>query len=690
MSELNPNQALAANHVEGPLLVLAGAGSGKTRVVTHRISRLLDLGVPPSEILAVTFTNKAADEMKTRIRAMKNASVLACTFHSLGARILRESISLLGYRSDFTIYDEDDSEKLLKSCLEQLSLQDDKGLLKEMRGEISTAKNELQEPSQIKDSLTSQAYTLYQKRLQECNALDFDDLLYLTVRLMQKDETTRTRYQNRWQFILIDEYQDTNSAQYQLTQLLVAKHRNLFAVGDPDQSIYSWRGARVGNILNFKQDFPDAQIVLLEQNYRSSNHILKASNHLIQHNVRRYEKKLWSAMGDGEKIGLFIAPSEKEEAAFVTKQILSHISSGIGFHEIAIFYRTNAQSRAFEDALLARRIPYTIVGGLSFYARREIKDLLAFLRLLLSDSDLISFWRTINIPKRGIGKASLEKIQEGAMEAGVPILMFCRNIPTSIKLSAKQRESIGSYLRLIDTLREKRTSLKIDELITETLAASNYLTYLEEDPETLQDRKENLDQLIKKATEWEEERDTPSLHLFLEELSLRSNVGEKSEGPTVQLMTLHNSKGLEFPVVFLTGLEEKLCPHANAEEEAAIEEERRLCYVGMTRARQFLYLTAATYRFLWGTTQRTTPSRFLREIPSEHIRNLNRGAPSPSATENFELGERVFHPQFGSGIIQNQFEGSFGLTYEIFFPESGLSRTLVGRFARLEREQDAP
>jgi DNA helicase-2/ATP-dependent DNA helicase PcrA len=684
--ELNPEQALAANHVEGPLLVLAGAGSGKTRVVTHRIGRLLDLGVPASDILAVTFTNKAADEMRARIRAMKNTSVLACTFHSLGARILRESISALGYRSDFVIYDEDDSEKLLKACLEQLSLQDEKGLLKELRGQISFAKNELQEPSMLKDSIAAQVYALYQKKLQECNALDFDDLLYLSVKLLHKDEAIRTMYQNRWVFLLIDEYQDTNFAQYQLTQILVAKHRNLFAVGDPDQSIYSWRGAKVGNILNFKKDFPDAQIVLLEQNYRSSNHILKASNHLIGHNLRRYDKKLWSAMGDGEKIGLFIAPSEKEEAAFTAKQIRFHNASGISLQEMAIFYRTNAQSRTFEDALLSHRIPYKIVGGLSFYARREIKDVLAFLKLLLSDADLISFWRTINIPKRGLGKASLEKIEAGALAAEIPILTFCRAIPASIKLSAKQREALASYISLIDTLRQKRASLKIHELITETLAASNYQTYLEEDPDTLQDRKENLDELIGKATEWEEEHETPSLQLFLEELSLRSNTDEKTEGPAVQLMTLHNSKGLEFPVVFLAGLEEELCPHANAkEEESAIEEERRLCYVGMTRAKQFLYLTASTYRFLWGIPRRMRPSRFLKEIPTEHLRNLNPGTFAPSS-EVFASGDKVCHPQFGSGVVENQFEGPLGLTYEIFFPEAGLSRTLVARFARLQRE----
>ena len=391
MTKLNPQQELAVQHVEGPLLVLAGAGSGKTRVVTYRIARLIDLGIPPSEILAVTFTNKAAEEMRTRIRTLKNAQVLACTFHSLGARILRESISALGYRPDFAIYDEEDSEKLLKSCLEQLQLGDEKGLVRQLRNQISSAKNNLVGPDDKgEDPLFTQVYTLYQTKLKECNALDFDDLLYLTVKLLKEQEAIRNEYQNRWQFVLIDEYQDTNIAQYTLAKILVDKHKNIFAVGDPDQSIYSWRGARYQNILNFETDFPGAKVVPLDQNYRSTNIILQAANALIQHNPNRYDKKLWSHLGEGAKIGVFVGQNERQEAEFVAGRIFNHAVE-ISLNDIAIFYRTNAQSRIFEDALLSRKIPYTIIGGLSFYQRREVKDILSLMRMVISNTDLISF-----------------------------------------------------------------------------------------------------------------------------------------------------------------------------------------------------------------------------------------------------------------------------------------------------------
>ncbi len=693
MTQLNPQQEIAVNHVEGPLLVLAGAGSGKTRVVTYRISHLIDLGVPPTDILAVTFTNKAAAEMRTRVRIIKNAQVLTCTFHSLGARILRESIHHLGYKPDFTIYDEDDSEKLLKNCLEQLQLTEEKGLLKEMRQQISSAKNNLLSPDEITDKLPQQVYTLYQAKLKECNALDFDDLLYLTVKLLQESSQARHLYQTRWQFVLIDEYQDTNFAQYTLAKTLVEKHNNLFAVGDPDQSIYSWRGARYQNILNFERDFPGAKVVTLDQNYRSTNHILQAANALIEHNPNRYEKKLWSAHGSGDKIGVFIAQSEKQEAEFVAQRIYRHIADQhISYDDVAIFYRTNAQSRPFEDALLSRRIPYTIIGGLSFYARREIKDILAFLRLVISNTDLISFLRTINLPKRGLGPTALDKLMEGAAQRGQPILSFCADLPSDFKLSAKQQQGLSDYLRIIRTLRDKRPAIKIHELIAETIAETRYLQFLQEDPETLQDRKENIDELIGKAAEWEEEHEQPTLQAFLEELSLRSSADEKTNLPAVKMMTLHNSKGLEFPLAFLVGLEEDLFPHINSKDNIeALEEERRLCYVGMTRAMRNLYLTAATYRFMWGTARSMIRSRFFKEIPAEHLQNLSPHNQTPhfeepSNPEGFSIGEKVYHQQFGSGTIQRVFQSSFGLTYEVLFPESDTTRTLVAKFAKLRSE----
>lgn len=698
MEELNPRQLEAAQHVEGPLLVLAGAGSGKTRVVTSRIGRLIDLGVLPSDILAVTFTNRAAEEMKSRIRAKKNAQVLACTFHSLGARILRESIHLLGYRSDFTIYDEEDSDKLLKTCLEQICPNEDKAFQKQTRAQISTAKNDLLHPTDPQENpLFGQIYSLYQSKLHTCNAVDFDDLLYLTVRLLEEHESARREYQNRWLFVLIDEYQDTNSAQHLLAKILVEKHRNLFAVGDPDQSIYSWRGARYQNILNFERDFPGAKIITLDQNYRSTNTILEASNALISQNSTRYEKKLWSDLGEGDKIGIYVAQNERKEAEFVVEKALRHVmDNALSYDDIAIFYRTNAQSRPFEDALLYRRIPYTIIGGLSFYQRREIKDILSYLRMLISNSDLISFLRTINLPKRGLGPSTLEKITETASLRAMPILAFCEELISNplqfpeIKLSARQKEGLQSYLQLILRLRDKRSSCKLFELISQAISETNYLSVLREDPETEDDRKENLEELIGKAAEWEDERELPTLQAFLEELSLRANVKEDSNLPKVRLMTLHNSKGLEFPLVFLVGMEEDLFPHINSlENPETVEEERRLCYVGMTRAKRFLYLSSATYRYMWGGPKLMRPSRFLREVPARFLRNYNPArieeeTPVLGDPEGYSPGEKVFHKEFGSGVILKSYHTSFGLTYEVQFEESGAIRSLVAKYAKLQ------
>lgn len=703
MAELNPQQQQAVDHIEGPLLVLAGAGSGKTRVVTFRIAKLLDIGILPSDILAVTFTNKAAEEMRTRIRTLKNAHVLASTFHSLGARILRESISALGYRPDFAIYDEEDSEKLLKNCLEQMNQAGEKGTLRQVRMQISSAKNDILSPEEAHtlydDRLFLDAYALYQRKLQECNALDFDDLLYLTVKLLKEHELVRREYQNRWLFVLIDEYQDTNLAQYTIAKILVELHGNIFAVGDPDQSIYSWRGARYQNILNFESDFPGAKVITLDQNYRSTNTILQASNALIQHNGDRFEKKLWSSLGEGKKVGIFVGQSEKQEAEFVANKIFKLIADDhLSSDEIAIFYRTNAQSRTFEDILLSKRIPYRIIGGLSFYDRREVKDLLAYLRMVISDTDLISFLRTINIPKRGLGAATLDKIVLAASERAIPIFSFCEqlldqpDLCPGLKLGPKQKEGLRSYARLIHSLRGARPRMKIHELIQETISASHYTSYLEEDPETAQDRKENVDELLGKAAEWEEEQDDPSLPKFLEELSLRSTTQEKTDLPCIKLMTIHNSKGLEFTAVFLVGLEEDLFPHVNTKDDPkAIEEERRLCYVGMTRAKRHLCLSSATYRYMWGTARLMRPSRFLKEIPSHFLKNespysIQRGEVElqESDPSGFAPGDEVVHREFGTGIIKRSFEGSFGLTYEVYFPGANTTRTLAAKYAKLQ------
>ena len=698
---LNPQQQVAVNHVEGPLLVLAGAGSGKTRIVTYRVAHLLDLGVPASEILAVTFTNKAAAEMRERIYQLTHKNPLTCTFHSLCARILRESIHVLDYHRDFVIFDEDDSEKVLKECLAALNLKDEKGLLKSIKLQISQAKNDLISSGQIskEDELLSQVYKLYQAKLKEYNALDFDDLLFLTVHLFRSFPEILETYQKRWSFILIDEYQDTNAAQYHLTKLLAGLHNNVFAVGDPDQSIYSWRGAKIHNILNFERDFPGAKVIPLEQNYRSKSNILAAANALIKHNASRYEKNLWSDRGVGDKIGLFIAENDRAEADFVTKQLRKlHLDHDIPLKECVIFYRTNFQSRTFEDTLLRDRLPYIIVGGLSFYQRREIKDILALLRVVLGGSDFLAFSRTINLPKRGMGEAALEKLRTAASENGLDIFSASVAIverKINCKLSQKQLEGLTEYTTTVLALREmNKQSRPLPEILTSAIERLRYFDFLKEDPETFEERRDNLEELVSKAAEWQEEVEHPSLPAFLEELSLKSSADEKeTHQDSVRLMTLHNGKGLEFTAVFLVGMEEDLFPHVNAMESLeALEEERRLCYVGMTRAKDYLYLTAAKYRFLWGAPRAMRPSRFLKEIPEEFLQPYHSTFSPKRLTdelvyeedlEPFEPGETVFHKDFGAGIVKKAYNTSLGLTYDVYFPQTKITRSLVAKFAKL-------
>lgn len=632
---LNQEQLDAVTHKEGPLLVLAGAGSGKTRIVTYRIASLIAAGVVPSSILAVTFTNKAAGEMQERVAELTRGQELAsypliCTFHSLGVRILRESIEPLGYPKNFLIYDEEDTQKILKECIESLGIKKEDGEVKTFKNWISNSKNQLlypedmtleDTPGRSKNTFLP-VYRLYQERLKEAGALDFDDLLLCTVRLFQKDKATLERYQERWKYLLIDEYQDTNYAQYLLAHLLVEKSNNICVVGDPDQSIYSWRGANIKNILNFEKDYPGARVVRLEQNYRSRKNILDAANALIRHNTNRFEKNLWSLKETGEKITLFVGYSDREEAQFVCQELERiHTFHRIPYREMAIFYRTNFQSRPFEDALLRKRIPYVIVGGISFYHRREIKDVLAFLRMVEQGKDFLSFARTINLPKRGIGETTLEKLIDAIRVEKMDIIDCCRNPPPDVRLNAKQREGLAAYANLITTLRALKDEVALEELVSETVRRTNYLDVLREEKETFEDRKGNVDELIGKAAEWKER----PLSEFLEELTLKSSLDEANlEEDRTNLMTLHNGKGLEFAVVFLVGMEEDLFPHANAREHIdGVEEERRLCYVGMTRAKERLYLTAAETRFIWGTHRMMRPSRFLREIPREYFERLH-------------------------------------------------------------------
>ena len=702
MNNLNPEQKIAVEHMEGPMLVLAGAGSGKTRVVTCRIAHLLSVGVPSSEILALTFTNKAADEMRVRIKRMSDQYVLTSTFHSLGARILRESIHILGYRSDFTIYDDKDSLDLLKNCLASMGYKDEKGLLKSVRIAISNAKNDLLTPNDLDrdfrsrtDQILKDVFIAYQEKLKEYNALDFDDLLYLTVKLFRESKETLEHYQKRWTFLLIDEYQDTNAAQYFMTKLLVGARNNIFVVGDPDQSIYSWRGANIHNILDFEKDYENAQVITLEQNYRSTANILDAANGLIQHNEERYEKRLWSDLGAGEKIGVYIAENEKEEALFVVEELIRKSrEEHIPLKECVIFYRTNSQSRAFEDALLKYQIPYVIYGGLSFYQRREIKDILSLLRMTVSDSDFLAFARTINLPKRGIGNATLVKLRDAASKSELSILTLVRKLlngeSSAVKLTKRLEEGLSDYLRVIDLLKGMVHAGKpLEEIFQGAVELSSYERVLKEDPESYEDRRGNLEALINKAAEWSEERENPTLTQFLEELSLKSSLDDSPSQDSVRLMTLHNGKGLEFALAFIVGMEEDLFPHINSKDSIeALEEERRLCYVGMTRAKQSLYLTASTYRFMWGISKVMCPSRFLKEVPAHFLNPINEPVEEQENAwleeEGFRVGTVVFHKDFGKGVVKKSYTTSIGLTYDVEFMDTQTTRSLVGKYAKFK------
>lgn len=721
LAQLNPEQQAVVQSVEGPILVLAGAGSGKTRVVISRIAFLLDMGVPSSQILGLTFTNKAAEEMRERIHMLVGtSSPLLCTFHSLGARILRESIQALGYARDFIIYDEDDADKLLQTCLSELEIKDKKMDVKSFRHMISRAKNALQKPEDIKVTLMSspieeyfpRVYGLYQTKLKQYNALDFDDLLFLVVRLFREHPNMLEQYQNRWNFISIDEYQDTNEAQYVILRYLVEKHLNLFVVGDPDQSIYSWRGANIQNILNFEKDYPGAKIFRLEQNYRSRSNILEAANAVISYNENRYEKKLWSQLGPGEKIRFYTSDNERDEAEFVAERIRKHHENGTPYNQMVVFYRTNNQSRALEDHFLYKKVPYIIVGGLSFYQRREIKDILSFLRMVYSGTDYISFARSINIPRRGIGEATLEKIRLAASLEQLAIVTFCealvqdQPLKNPIKLPTRQKEGLKQYLSILHTLKEISKSTSLHELVRSVIEETNYLMILNEDPESLEDRRGNLDALITKAIEWEQSAADPSLRAFLEELTLKSSLDDADiKKDRVNLMTIHNGKGLEFKVVFLVGLEEDLFPHANSKDrKESLEEERRLFYVGMTRAKEQLYLTHSQFRYMWGMPRYQLPSRFVKEVPSEYIERIRKSLVSSEkqtltmdnnldeAEESldepiyeYDVGATIFHKDFGIGVIRASQQGSLGLTYKIFFSKDNRERSIVAKYAKLKK-----
>lgn len=707
---LNPQQQAAIEATERAVLILAGAGSGKTRVATLRIAKKIEEGVPPEEILGLTFTNKASTEMKERVAKWTHREVLISTFHSLGARVLRESITKLGYPRSFSIYDEDDLEKLLKECLAALDRGHAKADLKKCRSWISQAKNNLRGPEDFAEEKLDEmvpVYALYQKKLAAYGAVDFDDLLFLTVKLWKDHPSLLDAYRQRWKHLLVDEYQDTNQAQYAMTKLLVGDQGTLFVVGDPDQLIYSWRGANIHHILHFERDYPGSRIICLNQNYRSTETILEAANALIRHNTNRYEKKLWSDLGAGQKIRLFSGDTERAETAFIASQIAAHRAKDVSsLKEMVVFYRTNAQSRVFEDEFLSRKIPYRLIGGISFYQRKEIKDILAFLRLAHSGADALAFKRAIHLPKRGFGEATLDRMEEAAEKEQLTLFDYCQKLSClsdlkhPVRLNASQKSSLIEFVSLIQELRTLAKQGSISELVRGTIEKTGYIAFLKQDRDTFEEKNENVYALVSKAIEWETLLENPSLEAFLEELSLKSSLDETSDDQEyIQLMTIHNSKGLEFEIVFLAGLEEDLFPHVNSRDNLEkIEEERRLCYVGMTRAKRHLYLSCCRNRFLWGTLRSQRFSRFLREIPEKYIEKwpqrgslstpesvLSMPKESSASVDTYASGDAVFHAAFGVGQVRDVFESSLGTMVRVFFAKEEEAKTLALRYAPLRK-----
>lgn len=657
---LNDKQLEAVNHKEGPCLVLAGAGSGKTRVLTERIIKLIDDGVSPYNILAITFTNKAAKEMRSRVELKLGSatdSIFIGTFHSFGLRILRENYTEAGYTSNITILDGDDSKALIKRILKENDLDPKDYDIKHIISKISNAKNDGITPSEYNrlflndlDKVIAVVYEKYLKLLRENNSVDFDDLLLKPVELFRKNPSILEKYQNRFQYILVDEYQDTNSVQYELCKLLASKYRNIFVVGDANQSIYSWRNADYRNILNFEKDYHDAKVVLLEENYRSTNNILRAANSVIKNNTEGKKLNLWTSSGDGEKIDYIRCEDEIKEAHFVTSKIKDLVSLGYNYNDFAVLYRTNAQSRVIEDDFLTSNIPYNIIGSYYFYSRKEIKDLLAYLNLIYNSNDSVSLERVINTPKRGIGPKTIESLRTKSMLNGISMFDAID--------SGKELE----FKKLILELKEDCDNMSLSELIEDVLVKSGLRMEYELDKSLENEAKiENLNEFKSVAVAFEESGiyDLPT---FLENILLVSDRGQyKENSEAVNIMTLHSAKGLEFKVVFILGMEEGIFPHSRSfESQSELEEERRLCYVGITRAKSKLYLLSARNRTIYGKTSGTIESRFIKEIEPDlmnsNVQKDNKetkiiGNMYNENSDEIKAGDKVHHTAFGNGVV---------------------------------------
>ena len=724
LTGLNKEQQQAVQHTEGPLLILAGAGSGKTKVLTVRIAHLLAQGINPYEILAITFTNKAAKEMKSRVEGLVGDvanRIWLSTFHSFCAKFLRfELDNFLGYNSNFTIYDTSDSQAVIKAALKALNLDDKYYPVGAMIAAISDAKNKLLFASDFRKQArdfyqqkVADVYEYYERELRKNNALDFDDLLLVAVKLLQSNEAVLDKYSKRFRYVMIDEYQDTNHAQYLLAKLLASHWKNIAVVGDADQSIYAWRGADIQNILDFEKDYPNCTSIKLEQNYRSTKIILDAANAVIENNEGRPKKNLWTDKTEGAKIQHFTAQSEHEEAAFIGDTIAKkHDIHGVPYGDMAILYRTNAQSRVLEEALIKRALPYTMVGGTKFYDRKEIKDVLAYLRVLYNPFDDLSLLRIINVPKRSIGATTVAKLQDYARANGTSLFMTLTQLHLVDTIKGKTKEKLEEFGILIFTLVAEMEDKTVLDILESILDRTGYLAQLEEstNPQD-QARAENIGELLSVAKDFQDTNPNGTVEDFLEQVALVNDVDSfEQEESKVTLMTLHAAKGLEFPIVFLGGLEEGLFPHSrtlmNPEE---IEEERRLAYVGITRAEKELYISNATTRTVFGRTSSYLPSRFIDEIPEElvdglrakrkvpddikrhvpqHMSVTSRPVTKPivrnEVIADWKVGDTAIHSKWGNGKVINVAGEGAGMKLTIEFPTQGV-RVVMAKFAPVKK-----
>ncbi len=712
---LNDVQSAAVRQTDGPVLIFAGAGSGKTRVLTHRIAYLLgELGVAPDRILAVTFTNKAAGEMKSRLQNMVGATVRDVwvgTFHSMCVRILRRDGSRIGIAPSFAVIDDADQRQLVREILDDLDYDERQLSAGACLAEIDKAKNALIWPEEYHTRQTSfpgeriaNVYSEYQRRLAESNSLDFDDLIVRTIDLLERDKTVREKYQRRFEYVLVDEYQDVNAAQYRLVALLAGHHGNMTVVGDDDQSIYSWRGSDYRMILRFEDDFPGAAVFKLEQNYRSTSRILDAANALVSNNRSRAAKKLFTSRQGGDPITVYPAQTERDEARYVVEKVKNLVREGSAYRDFVVLYRTNAQSRVFEEALLAEGIPYRVVGGVGFYARTEIKDVIAYLRYIVNSSDALAFKRIVNVPRRGIGQQTLSALVQAASSARASVGEAIFNGELLRAAVPKKLKELERFAELISDLRERSQRIGVADLLVAVMEESGYVRELQsEDTHDARARLENLSELVGVARDYEAIDEEPSLAGFLANIALVSDLDALDDDTSyVTLMTLHSAKGLEFGSVFLTGLEEGVFPHSRAlTEPAELEEERRLAYVGITRAIDRLFLTYASRRALFGNTFAYPKSRFIEEIPGVEVLEsdsvpLARPAggrwrevaihesAGAGVHLGLEVGDRVRHPKWGEGEIENIVgAGGDGLV-TIGFPNVG-QKMLMLKYAPLEK-----